>query len=94
MLYPPVNCVFDSEKDIVNYIMKGVPPKKEQIQYVLQSIGNNGNVTINFDPSYDPEMFQDLMMEVYHNTVMIKSIGLAASILSGLLGFKLGSMRR
>ena len=93
LLVDPKNVVFESRTDIVDYVAKGIPPRKKDFNKVMEAIHQQGEdvdgVSIPSDIFIvDAEEFESVLRRIYEvncrkRNLIIAGIGIAAALFVG-----------
>lgn len=83
MIISPKRVMFETEKDIIDYVSKGLPPSKDNFKLLIDMIkdpygeSNIQNNKMNIDPSIllkqDKETLEKVLKRVYENRVTDKN---------------------
>ena len=96
MLRQPEKIKFENQRDIVDYVSKGLPPKKSDYEKLTAAIknpledasdkeaGKDLIITQNALQGVDPETFNMVLDRVYANNVKNRNIGLAVAGIFGV----------
>lgn len=87
MIAKPEKVVFETNKDVVDYITKGLPPTKKQFNAVMNALNDDEDIhekipgvdviipsTVKND--IDIDQFNEICRQVYHNRIRNRNIAI------------------
>lgn len=84
MITNPTKILFEDEKDVIDYVTKGLPPTKKNFAKVINGLNNNGDgIHIGenvFSNENDRELINHALNIVYENRVKNRNITILAMV--------------
>lgn len=93
MNIPPTDLVFETREDVVNYITRGIVPRREDADLLINEIRNPGSSVIKIEYAPNEEesaIVADVLEIAYDNIREMQRVAAIACGVSGVLGFLLG----
>lgn len=92
MYINPSKLVFEDKNDIVDYVSKGLPPKKKDLEKVIDAIHGRpvddpaNEIVINPDLFIiEPDEFEDVIRRIYENNCRKRNYMIAAACIAGVI---------